>query len=297
MISRIFLWLTHRSGTRRRWLFRTFFEFIARLSGDQVHWTFMNYGFADAVGPNTDIDLTPQEEAQRVCCQLYDEVAGAVAIAGKDVVEVSCGRGGGSAFVARHKDPRTVTGIDIAHSAIGFCRQVHCLDNLRFFQGDAECLPLFDESCDIAINVEASFCYGDFDRFLAEIHRILRPGGYFLFADLRFDDELADWIDCLERSGLQLIEQEDISKHVLHALDIDGDRRERELCRSFPWILRSPLRTFSGTHGSRIPAMLASGDMRYYRFVLTKPEQSDKAGRAGVKRDAQKTLPETVAAQ
>ena len=168
MITRIFLWLTDGSGNRRRWLFRTLFEIIARLSGHQEHWTFMNYGFADAAKPDRGIDLTPAEEAQRVCCQLYDEVAGAVVIADQDVVEVSCGRGGGAAFVARHKGPRTLTGVDIAPSAIEFCRRVHHLDSLRFVQGDAECLPLFDESCDIAINIEASFCYGKFDRFLAE---------------------------------------------------------------------------------------------------------------------------------
>ena len=89
MISRIFLGLTRGSGTRRRWLFRTLFELIARLSGNQEHWTFMNYGFAGAAGSGADIDLTPEEEAQRVCCQLYDVVASAVAIAGKDVVEVT----------------------------------------------------------------------------------------------------------------------------------------------------------------------------------------------------------------
>lgn len=296
MISRIFLWLTDGSGNRRRWLFRTLFEIIARLSGHQEHWTFMNYGFADAAKPDRDIDLTPAEEAQRVCCQLYDEVAGAVVIADQDVVEVSCGRGGGAAFVARHKDPRTLTGVDIAPSAIEFCRRVHRLENLRFLQGDAECLPLFDESCDIAINIEASFCYGNFDRFLVEIHRVLRPGGYLLFADLRFDDELPHWFDCLERSGLLLIERVDISKHVLRALDIDGDRREHELRRMAPWFLRGPLRTFGGNHGSRVPVMLASGDMKYYRFVLRKPKRKVAAGRSNERRDIQ-APPDTAAAQ
>lgn len=277
MISRIFLGLTHGSGARRRWLFRTFFEFVARLSRDQEQWTFMNYGFADGTEGEGFRDLTPEEKAQGVCCRLYHEVARAGPITGKDVVEVSCGRGGGSAYIARHLNPRTVTGIDIANTAIDFCRRVHHLGNLRFLQGDAESLPLFDESCDAVINVEASFCYGDFKKFLSEINRVLRPGGVFLFADLRFEEELAAWFAALEGSGLHAVERQDISENVLSALDLDGDRRERELRRSAPWILRGPLRTFSGTPGSRIPVLLASGVLRYYRFVLVKPDRGDDA--------------------
>lgn len=234
MITRIFLGLTHGSGPRRRWLFRTFFEIIARLSSDQEQWTFMNYGFADGGPGLLERQLTLEEETQMVCCRLYEEVARVRPIAARDVVEVSCGRGGGAAFVARHLGPRTMTGIDIANAAIDFCRKVHRSPNLRYLQGDAENLPLFDESCDVVINVEASFCYGDFDRFLSEIHRVLRPGGQFLFADLRFKEELAEWFAALERSGLELAEREDISGNVLHALDIDGDRRERELRRGAP---------------------------------------------------------------
>jgi SAM-dependent methyltransferase len=295
VITRIFLGLTHGSGPRRRWLFRTFFEFIARLSSDQEQWTFMNYGFAGGADGDRLRALTPEEEAQRVCCRLYDEVARAQPMAGKDVVEVSCGRGGGSAFVGRHMKPRTMTGIDIANAAIDFCRRVHRSGNLRFLQGDAESLPLFDESCDVAINVESSFCYGDFDRFLSEIHRVLRPGGHFLFADLRFAEELDEWFAALERSDLDLVEREDISENVLSALDLDGDRRERELRRSAPWILRGPLRAFSGTRGSRIPVMLASGALRYYRFVLVKPDHGDGATRAGAGQDGR--APKLAAAQ
>lgn len=279
MLSKLFLLLTRGSGERRRWLFRTFFEFIARLSKNQDSWTFMNYGFADSTKPSSVHDLTPEEEAQWVCCQLYDAVAGDTAISGKDVVEVSCGRGGGSAFVARHKNPRTVTGIDVAHTAIDFCRRVHFLDNLRFLQGDAECLPLFDTSFDVAINVEASFCYGNFDRFLAEIYRVLRPGGYFLFADLRFEGEIEEWLACLDQSGFELLQSHDISKQVLQALTVDGDRREQELRVNAPWILQGPLRTFSGTPGSRFPTMLANGQIRYYRFVLRKPDEEKQSER------------------
>jgi SAM-dependent methyltransferase len=43
-------------------------------------------------------------------------------------------------------------------------------------------------SLSIAINVEASHCYADVPRFLAEVQRVLTPGGLLLFADFRRRD-------------------------------------------------------------------------------------------------------------
>ena len=40
---------------------------------------------------------------------------------------------------------------------------------------------------------KASFCYPSLPRFLAEVARILRPGGHFLYADLRRRDGVAKW--------------------------------------------------------------------------------------------------------
>src|SRR5437879_948108 len=70
-------------------------------------------------------------------------------------------------------------------------RRVHKLPGLRFIQGDAEALPVFDRSCDVVVNVEAASLYEDPARFFAEVERVLRPGGMFLFADLCFPHEVA----------------------------------------------------------------------------------------------------------
>ena len=59
--------------------------------------------------------------------------------------------------------------------------------------GNAESLPFADESFDAVINVEASHGYPDFPRFLAEVARVLRPGGHFLYADFRGFLEYDDW--------------------------------------------------------------------------------------------------------
>lgn len=267
MLSSLFLWLTRQSPAGRRLLFPLFFDWLARLSAGAEWWTFMNYGYDDG----TPLTLEPQDEPQRYCVQLYHRVASAVPLAGKDVLEVSSGRGGGAAYLRRRLAPRSVTGVDVAARAVAFCRRVHRIPGLRFLHGAAEELPLFDASVDVVVNVEASFCYANFERFLAEVRRVLRPGGHFLFADLRLAHEVDALIAALRRSGLVPIDAEDISAAVCRALGEDALRRADATEREVPWLLRGVMRTFVGAPGTRIPRLLADGRMKYLRFVLCKP--------------------------
>src|SRR5262245_33111288 len=188
MLTATFFEIVNRSPKGSRIVFRRLFGYLAKRSRRMTTWTQMNFGYADGPGLGHTLPLRPDEEHERYCHQLYFRVVNGVDLSGKDVVEVSCGRGGGAAFVWRYLTPRTMTGIDIASAAVAFCRTVHRLPHLRFLQGDAEDLPLFDESADALINVEASFCYGDLGTFFGEVRRVLRPGGYFLYTDLHAPD-------------------------------------------------------------------------------------------------------------
>ena len=93
--------------------------------------TFMNYGYAELA----DVDrlaLDPSDEVNRYCIQLYHHLTSAVDIVGRDVLEVGCGRGGGSDFIARYLKPRSVTGLDIAHKAVDFCNSHYSVKGLSF---------------------------------------------------------------------------------------------------------------------------------------------------------------------
>ena len=52
--------------------------------------------------------------------------------------------------------------------------------------GDADNLPFADQSFDAVINIEASHCYPRLSHFLADVARVLRPGGHFLYVDARW---------------------------------------------------------------------------------------------------------------
>jgi SAM-dependent methyltransferase len=259
-------------------LFRWFFELLARRSRHADGWTMMNYGYAtsgDGVGTGF-LPLHEADEPERYCIQLYHHVASGASLAGKDVLEVSSGRGGGASYVCRYLGPKTMTAVDIAPSAVAFCRRTHRHPGLRFIQGDAEDLPLFDASVDVVLNVEASFCYGRIDRFLQEVRRVLRPGGHLLFADLRLVEEIDSLMAALRRSGLEQVRSEDITANVARALQLDGPRRAMGAARLGPFPSRAAMRLFVGAPGTRVPTLLQNGRMQYRCFALRK--SADVAG-------------------
>jgi ubiquinone/menaquinone biosynthesis C-methylase UbiE len=65
---------------------------------------------------------------------------------------------------------------------------------LTFVQGDAENLPFPDASFDIVVNVESSHTYPHFDRFAAEVRRVLRQGGRFVITDFRERPQMPDML-------------------------------------------------------------------------------------------------------
>ena len=76
-----------------------------------------------------------------------------------------------------HFAPGPLYGSGLNPAGVDFCRKKHKLPGLDFVQGNAEDLPFADQSFDAVINVEASHPYFRFPRFLAEVARVLRPGG------------------------------------------------------------------------------------------------------------------------
>ena len=80
---------------------------------------------------------------------------------------------------------------------------------MDFVHGDAEKLPFPDQSFDAVINVESSGAYPHFSRFLAEVARVLRPGGHFLYADLRPANSIAEWEAALAGAPMRMLSHED----------------------------------------------------------------------------------------
>jgi ubiquinone/menaquinone biosynthesis C-methylase UbiE len=145
-----------------------------------------------------------------------------VELAGKTALEVGSGRGGNCYYLSKYTKTESIFGIDRCQGNLRFCRAVHQLPNVTFVNGDAEQLPFRDQTFDVVLNLESSHCYPHFERFLGEVHRVLKPLGTFCYADLWFLDFWGlDWKQrkqSLDVVPLVLLSEEDISEPVFLAL-------------------------------------------------------------------------------
>lgn len=254
--------------TLRKAVWRIWYPFLTRrTSGEDL--VFLNYAYE--TDPPMDIPLGPEDERDRHCIQLYHHTASGADLAGREVLEVSCGHGGGASYLTRTFHPRRYTGLDLNPTGIAFCRARHAVPGLDFITGDACALPFPDDSFDVVINVEASHCYPDLPRFLSEVRRVLRPGGRFLYADFRFAQSIPDWEQAIGGCGMDLERSEDISAGVMRGMETNSERSRSLLERSLPGWMHSMGRDFAGVKGSRIHQALLQRDMSYRRHVFQKP--------------------------
>jgi len=255
------------SSRTRRAIWRLWYPFLTRrLRRDEV--LFLNYAFEE--DPPATLALEPADEPNRACIQLYHHVATQTQLHGKAVLEVSCGHGGGASWITRTLRPAHYTGLDLNPAGIAFCRERHRLDHLTFVQGDAEKLPFADGIFDAVLNVEASHCYPQFPRFLAEVARVLRPGGVFLYADFRFREDLAEWENALAAAPLILRRQREINAEVLRGMNRNSERSTKLIVRHLPRFLHSLGRDFAGIQGSRVYNALQRGELSYRSFHFVK---------------------------
>lgn len=266
MLVRIFIALCRVPGLQKL-LWRAWYDLLAR-SQRAPEWSFMNYGYAisDTDGPI----LEKTDEPDRTCIQLYHHVAGAIDLNGRDVLEVGSGRGGGSSYIRRYLKPRRMTGVDLSPHAVRLSRERHRVEGLEFRVGDAEQLPFAESSMDAVVNVESSHCYPSFDRFLVEVRRVLRPGGYFLYADFRSLQNAEPWLHSLRGSGLTLLRETDITSNVVSALDRDNETKLALINRLVPRPLRASFLDFAAVRGSSHYERFKRGDVTYRSFVLQK---------------------------
>ncbi len=242
----------------QKWVWRRIYNLLS-LSWHDQDWRFMNYGFVPA-GPA--FALNAEDEAERAFIGLYQQAVEGLPVEGKRVLEIGSGRGGGSRYIARYHAPASIVGLDYSPDTV---RRARCINkdtpSLTFETGDAENLPFADGSFDIVVNIESSHCYGDVPSFAREVSRVLAPGGWFTFADMRSKKQLTALSGQLGAPGLDLVQDRNISKGVVAALNAAEARKRERIGKS--WLLQRFMTEFSGSKGSALYKGLSRGDIVY----------------------------------
>ena len=228
---------------------------------------FMNFGFSN--DGQTSL-INEKNDSDRYSAQLYHHLAIETEINNKDIVDIGCGRGGGLSYVTRHFSPASAIGIDREKTAIFFCNRHYKHKCLSFLQSDAQKLSLENNSCDVVINVESSHRYPNMQSFLGEVLRILRPYGYFLFTDFRYDHEIEGLKRELSASGMSVLKERFINKEVIAALELDDERRRDLVYKLVPKFLHKIALNFAGTVGSETYYRFVTGKYVYFSYVLRK---------------------------
>jgi ubiquinone/menaquinone biosynthesis C-methylase UbiE len=261
--------LFHRFPNIKSLLTRLQYEFISALNLKR-DVLFMNFGYTAHHQGNEPIPLDPEDEIHRYPMQLYHHVAKHVDWKNAEALEVSSGRGGGAHFIMRHFNPISYTGVDFSSRAVEFSRKQFNLNGLKFLHGNAEDLKFPDNSFDVILNVEASLYYPNLKKFFAHVKRVLKPNGYFLYTDLRYEEKIAIWHAQIEAMGLKLIKAEDITGNVLKAMELDRERRIWLVNTYIPAILRKQFLHFAGLSPNSPNSTPHLDNRRYWFFVLQK---------------------------
>lgn len=177
---------------------------------------YMNHGFvADPSAANPAVGSVCWQDA---CRALVRHILTPVSLTGARVLDIGCGRGGAVSDILE-LDASWVCGLDHSAESLAFCRSVHAGQSLAFVIGDAQELPIASNIADVVLNIESAHCYPDRSRFLAEVHRVLAPGGYLCMADGSTQVRAREITEQLVDAGFLVDKVEDISTNVRAAIE------------------------------------------------------------------------------
>ena len=107
-----------------------------------------------------------------------------------DFLEIGCGNGEVAKCIARTYRGR-VTGIDVDPEQVKIARENDDdIPHLKFLEADSTDLPFEDESFNVVLSFGVLHHIRNWRDALGEIKRVLRDGGYFVYADLVYPEAI-----------------------------------------------------------------------------------------------------------
>jgi cyclopropane fatty-acyl-phospholipid synthase-like methyltransferase len=136
---------------------------------------FLNHGYSPAYSEFEGVQFKHQ-------LSLYKKTIDGLSLDNKSILEVGCGRGGGSKWIS---DTYNVNmyGCDITPVHIAVCKKNE-KENLQYTVANADELPYKAESMDVIFSIEASQAFQDLKAFFEKAFNILKSDGKIIIVDM-----------------------------------------------------------------------------------------------------------------
>jgi SAM-dependent methyltransferase len=116
-------------------------------------------------------------------------------VSGKLVLDLGCNDGFGSSLLASRAGE--VVGVDVSAKSLKEAAAQYGSRSLHFMPVDGISLPFRDATFDFVVSFQVIEHISDYDAYLSEIRRVLRPGGSAVFttpnAKIRLDPGMRPW--------------------------------------------------------------------------------------------------------
>nr|VFK79275.1 MAG: Glycosyltransferase, GT2 family [Candidatus Kentron sp. SD] len=101
-------------------------------------------------------------------------------VTGKNVLDIACGEGYGSAILA--SSAKHVIGVDISDETIHHAKSTYKRNNIEFHRGSCTDIPLDDNSVEVVVSFETIEHISGQELMLEEIYRVLEPNGLLILS-------------------------------------------------------------------------------------------------------------------
>ena len=178
---------------------------------------FMNHGFSPTSEDLSDVPFRHQ-------ASLYSEAVSKMDLSGKNILEIGCGRGGGSQWISKNNNISSYHACDISEESIEFCKKNNDLENVFYSVMDSQNLNYEENSFDLIICIESSHAYKNMELFFENARRVLKETGQlvlldnYVLGDIAVEKQLMS-LESVKRSaqGFSVLEYKDITDNVKEA--------------------------------------------------------------------------------
>jgi ubiquinone/menaquinone biosynthesis C-methylase UbiE len=134
-------------------------------------------------------------------------------VKGKTVLDIASGSGYGTDLLSTNA--KKVYGVDVSKEAIAYATKNYGSSKATFTLGDATAIPLADDSVDVVVSFETLEHIEDYEKFMTEISRVLRPDGLLILStpnEIEFPESNHFHIHEFEEDELEKL----VKKHFKH---------------------------------------------------------------------------------